>query len=111
MAEGARFHCDHCHHEIESWSDGNPYLLNEKGEKEYAYHPDHDRLALTIGNDSPHLCLACGEKQMVDSRSPHDACTRCGAERLVDTWNLGGEPCPLCRNGHFRRDETFRPIS
>lgn len=105
MAEAFRFACDHCSHEIESWSDGNPYFINEEGEKEYAYHPDHDRLSRCIGNDSPHLCVGCGEEQKVDSRAPHDACTRCGEELLVNTWELGGKPCPYCKEGHFGQGE------
>jgi hypothetical protein len=35
--------------------------------KQYVYHPQHDTLALCIGNDAPHLCLACRVDVMVDS--------------------------------------------
>ncbi len=44
MAEGTRFICRTCRYSVESWSDGNPYLLDERGQKQYAYHPDHERL-------------------------------------------------------------------
>ena len=31
MAEGWRFVCDHCGFEIVAWSDGNPYIVGQKG--------------------------------------------------------------------------------
>ncbi len=51
-------------------ADGNPYYIDEAGGKQYAYHPDHERLALCIGNDIPHLCLSCGKKFRLDSAPP-----------------------------------------
>src|SRR5687768_13894409 len=86
MAEALRFVCGNCGRAIEAWSDGNPYYLDEEGRKKYAYHPDHERLALCIGNDSPHLCLACGWQFKVDSRAPRADCPRCGAGDIVHTW-------------------------
>lgn len=111
MAEGRRFACDACGEAIEAWSDGNPYYLDEVGAKVYAYHPDHEELAKCIGNDEPHLCLACGVSVMVDSRDPTDRCLACGAEALVDTFELEGWRCPACREGHFVRDPDFFAIS
>jgi len=70
MAETLRFVCKTCGKAVESWSDGNPYYIDPIGKKQYAYHLDHERLALCAANDSPHLCWACGKKFMVDSRSP-----------------------------------------
>ena len=61
MADMKRCVCDNCHKAIESWSDGNPYYIDEAGAKKYAYHPDHERLSKCIGNDDPHLCTACGD--------------------------------------------------
>ena len=77
--------CNSCSKEIHAWSDGNPYYIDENGEKQYAYHPDHDALDRCIGNDSPHLCLECGEEFMVDSRAPTEACPKCGAKEFADT--------------------------
>lgn len=62
MADAKRFVCGSCRRVIEAWSDGNPYYLDRDGQKHYAYHPNHERLDRCIGNDLPHLCLACGEK-------------------------------------------------
>ena len=28
---------------IEAWSDGNPYYIDDAGDKQYAYHPDHEK--------------------------------------------------------------------
>ena len=111
MAEGLRFVCSGCGKAIEAWSDGNPYYLDEAGAKRYAYHPDHENLDRCIGNDSPHLCLGCGEEFMVDSRAPAEACPGCGSKRFVDTFRLAGRPCPFCKAGRFSVDPGFRPIS
>jgi len=111
MAECIRFVCDGCGHAIEAWSDGNPYYLDPDRGKVYAYHPHHEELARCIGNDAPHLCLACGAEVMVDSLAPTRACSSCGAEALVDTFDLDGRPCPACRAGRFARDPEFLCIS
>ena len=111
MAECIRFVCDACGHAIEAWSDGNPYYLDEDGAKQYAHHPHHDLMARCIGNDSPHLCLACGAEVMVDSREPTRECSACGAEALVDTFELEGQPCPACKAGRFARDPEFWCVS
>ena len=111
MAEGVRFVCGGCQRAIEAWSDGNPYFLDESGKKRYAYHPDHENLARCIGNDSPRLCLECGEDFMVDSRAPVGACPKCGSTRLVGTFELAGHPCPYCKEGEFSRDPGYFCIS
>ena len=111
MAQGFLFVCGGCKRSIEAWDEGNPYYLDEKGEKQYAYHPRHDLLALCVGNDSPHLCLACGHEFMVDSRTPTTACPKCGADEIETTWELAGKACPYCRTGTFARDPTFAAIS
>ena len=59
MAQGVTFSCNHCGHSIEAWDDGNPYYLDERGKKRYAYHPSSER-DQCVGNDSPHICLSCG---------------------------------------------------
>lgn len=111
MAEGIVYRCTSCARSVEAWSDGNPYYLDEAGEKQYAYHPNHEDLARCIGNDDPHLCLSCGAEQMVDSRDPHTACRACGAEQLHDTWRLEGKDCPWCAEGVLRRDPRVHMIS
>jgi predicted RNA-binding Zn-ribbon protein involved in translation (DUF1610 family) len=111
MAEAVRFICSECGKSIEAWSDGNPDYLDENGQKQYAYHPDHENLALCVGNDSPQLCLNCGEEVMVDSRAPNHACPNCGAEELVSTFRLNGKQCPFCRKGELMNDQDFHLIS
>ena len=111
MAEGFTYACGKCGHRVSTWSDGNPYYLDENGAKHYAYHPDHDRLALCIGNDSPHLCLACGAEFKVDSRAPIQACPDCGSGEIVDTYHLKGRRCSSCREGVFEVDPNSRCIS
>jgi len=111
MAQALRFVCSHCRRAIEVWSDGNPYYIDESGTKQYAYHPDHERLALCVGNDTPHLCLACGAEFQVDSRAPSTECPECGANELTEMYDIGGRRCPYCRAGEFTVDPDFICIS
>ena len=107
MASCERVTCDHCAHTIDVWSDGNPYYIDEDGKKRYAYHPNHELLARCIGNDEPHLCLACGARTKVDSRAPRDRCRKCRARALVSTDDVAGRQCPYCRQGVFQVDPSF----
>ena len=111
MAEGIRFQCNECSMTIEAWSDGNPYYIDSHRKKKYAYHPDHENLARCIGNDSPHLCLSCGEEFLVDSRAPVSACPKCDSTEICDTFELDGKACPFCSKGTFQLDPTFHAIS
>lgn len=111
MAEGVRFVCGSCSTMVEAWSDGNPYYLDPSGAKVYAYHPDHEALEKCVGNDAPHLCLACGAEGLVDTRAPSDRCTECGSAQLVDAFELDGRACPACGDGTFARDPEFYAIS
>jgi predicted RNA-binding Zn-ribbon protein involved in translation (DUF1610 family) len=111
MAEGVRFVCRSCGNAMDSWSDGNPYYIDRLGCKQYAYHPNHERLSECIGNDSPQLCLACGAKFLVDSKAPTTRCPKCGAADIVDTYALEGKRCPACKAGVFCLDPDFRSIS
>ncbi|MBT3382050.1 MAG: hypothetical protein HN742_26015 [Lentisphaerae bacterium] len=111
MAEAVRFVCSECPAEIEAWSDGNPYYIDEAGRKQYAYHPDHERLARCIGNDSPHLCLACGEEFNVDSEAPIGQCPKCTSTDISETWELAGRRCPHCKGGILAVDPDFRCVS
>ena len=111
MAEGKVLVCDNCAFDITAWSDGNPYYIDRQGKKRYAYHPDHAALARCIGNDSPVLCLECGEEVMSDSRSPATSCPKCASSTLVPTWELEGRKCPRCRTGAFTVDEKGGMVS
>ena len=111
MAEAVRYVCSACRRAIEAWSDGNPYYIDEMGRKQYAYHPDYERLTRCIGNDSPHLCLTCGERFNVDSRTPTAECPKCKSGDIADTFQLSGRRCPYCKAGVFAMDPNFRCIS
>ena len=111
MAEAMRYVCSACRRVVEAWSDGKPYYIDKTGRKQYAYHPDHGRLARCIGNDSPHLCLACGEEFNVDSRAPTAECPKCTAVDIADTFQLNGQRCPYCKEGVFAVDPDFQCIS
>ncbi len=111
MAEAKRFVCGNCRRAIEAWSDGNPYYLDKAARKQYAYHPDHERLARCIGNDSPHVCLACGNEFNVDSRAPKTECPKRGDVDIDDTYGLSGRRCPYCKAGIFAADPDYHCIS
>jgi len=77
MAEAVRYVCGKCGHAIEAWSDGNPYYIDDAGTKQYAYHPDHERLARCIRDWRSALkwgspALLGMRKQ--SSRGPHAKC-------------------------------------
>jgi len=111
MADARLYVCDHCQHSITAWSDGNPYYIDESGARQYAYHPDHERLDRCIGNDSPHLCLSCGHEFNVDSLNPATACLECESEQFVSTYRLEGQKCPYCKAGQFLVDPEYYVIS
>jgi predicted Zn-ribbon and HTH transcriptional regulator len=111
MAQAKRFVCGTCRRAVEAWSDGNPYYIDESGCKQYAYHPDHERLARCIGNDSPNLCLDCGEEFKDDSRGPNAVCPKCGGDQFIPSYQLGGQRCPYCKAGVFADDPEFHCIS
>lgn len=111
MAEAILNVCNGCGKSVEAWSDGNPYYIQEDGQKKYAYHPDHEGLEKCIGNDSPHLCLSCGEKFKVDSRVPLTNCPKCGTSDFEDIFLLDGKKCPYCKDGVFKQDSNYHCIS
>lgn len=111
MAECIRYECDHCGRAIEAWSDGNPYYIDQRGRKRYAYHPDHEGLSRCVGNDEPHLCLACGGEFVNDNRSPVASCPSCDSADISPTFDLKGRPCPFCGEGRFGIDPEFYCIS
>lgn len=111
MAEQRRFECPECGESITAWSDGNPYYLDANGDKVYAYHPNHDELERCIGNDSPHICLACAATFTVDSRDPRSECPSCGGTSFVPVFQLEGEMCPWCHEGTIVKDPRIQAIS
>ena len=111
MAESVTYVCEACGKSVGAWSDGNPYYIDEEGGKKYAYHPDHERLARCIGNDSPHLCLGCGAEFVVDSRMPIATCPGCGSAEIARIYRLEGKRCPYCKAGQFASDPHDRCIS
>jgi DNA-directed RNA polymerase subunit RPC12/RpoP len=110
MAEGIRFVCSGCGKSIEAWSDGNPFYIDDSGNKKYAYHPNHTELEKCIANDAPHLCLNCGNEVKIDSRF-EPSCPGCGSTKVVGTFCLEEVKCPKCDNGKFFLDKEFRCIS
>jgi len=110
MAQCKRFVCKSCGKAIEAWDDGNPYYVDKRGKKHYAYHPEKERDRCT-GNDSAYLCLGCGAEFMNDLEAPVAACPKCGSPKMADCYKLGGKPCPYCKKGKFAVDPDYFAIS
>jgi hypothetical protein len=111
VAQCVRFVCPKCTFSIDAWSDGNPYYFDEAGKKTYAYHPDHERLARCVGNDVPHICLACAEEFVLDSRSPRPDCPKCESSFISATYDLAGKRCPACHQALLEVDADFQCVS
>lgn len=111
MAESRRFMCDGCGNSVEAWSDGNPYYVDEDGEKQYAYHAAHEALARCIGNDEEMYCLGCGREFRSDSNSRAVGCPGCSSPEIVSAFELSGCRCARCSSGVFRLDPDWQSIS
>lgn len=111
MAISTMFVCTHCKKSIESWSDANAYYLDDKGQKQYVYHPYMDDLSHCIGNDDPHLCLDCGHEFMIDSLAPTSVCLKCESANIISDQKLNGEVCPCCKKGTFKVDPFSFSVS
>ena len=48
---------------------------------------------------------------MVDSEAPITTCPKCKSSEIVDTMELDGKSCPYCKDGVFRVDPGWGPIS
>ena len=110
MAECIRYQCGNCDNSVEAWSDGNPYFFDERGRKQYAYHPSAD-FAKCVGNDSDFLCLNCGEEFLDDLGQPNLQCAKCHSNAVTGTSDLNGKQCPKCKVGKFEVDSNFHAIS
>ena len=64
-----------------------------------------------IGNDSPYICLACGDEFKVDSEKPITQCPTCNAEDIVDKFKLEGKTCHACKTDVFGIDPNFFCVS
>jgi DNA-directed RNA polymerase subunit RPC12/RpoP len=110
MSEGRRYRCPGCGTKIEAWSDGDPYLVDQTGVKRYVYHPDPESLD-AVGTDTPHLCLACGARFMVDSRQATFTCPACRSDAICPEFELAGQACPYCNAAHFEECPGVRFLS
>jgi DNA-directed RNA polymerase subunit RPC12/RpoP len=110
MALGRTFVCTGCAHAIEAWDEGNPYYVDERGERRYVYHPSPERARAT-GIEWPALCLGCGAEITQDSAARVARCPGCASPDVVDAWELEGRTCPYCRAGVYVEDERALKIS
>jgi len=110
MAQGRVFVCTNCGTAIEAWDEGHPYYFDERGVKQYVYHPDPN-LHLCAGVDTPVLCLDCGARFTNDAASPTDRCPVCSSQETTGTWILEEKQCPYCGAGTFRVDPRSMRVS
>jgi hypothetical protein len=97
MAQSFRFICNSCGETIESWDEGDPYYLDERGRKQYAYHPDSKR-DQCIGIDSPYLCRDVFGRFPIPRRPMPELFLHLNLRHL----RLGKQELSLLPKGHFR---------
>lgn len=103
---------------MEGWDEGNPYIMNSKGERVYCYHPSLETemeqvvvellgpiyteqardevLATRTGNAADHVCLKCAKIFKLDPDRDPMQCPKCHHPELVNAFEMGGMPCPKC---------------
>lgn len=129
MAICTVFTCTHCGFQIESWSDGLPYLRGTDGTRHYYCHPgeqgvwrerfeaEHRRPAgtpeellafveATMGCELSYLCRHCGRQTRRDPERDSLRCTGCGRKDLHPLHELEGQTCPKCGQGTFHGEFT-----
>ena len=103
MASGMHLKCKKCDFTIEVWSDGNPYFIDDSGQKKYAYHPQSEA-DLCTEVDVPHICQKCAHQFNVDSAATISHCPKCDYDKIIETWYLLGESCPACKEAKIVAD-------
>lgn len=130
MASGVFIHCTHCSVSTEAWDEGNPYIVDHRGERQYCHHPGGEgeivrvRSAISaakpstlaedagrLGNESDLCCLGCGKISSLDPAVDIVICSECGGNNLHDVMGLGDLTCPKCRKGTMKRDDGRMMIS
>jgi DNA-directed RNA polymerase subunit RPC12/RpoP len=123
MAMCTDYTCGRCGFRVESWDDGNPYLMNAAGKRHHYYHPGgpsdimrlyqeltgapEDWSALETyshthgGIEGDYLCQHCGRQTRRDPARDVLRCTGCKRMALLPCEDLEGKPCPKCRQGVF----------
>lgn len=98
MAEALVLHCTQCKKAVWAWDEGNPYIVNPDGSKEYVYHPD-PRRSRARGIDIDYVCLDCGHEFRLGMNMTDGACASCASSNICTDRELEGRNCPWCRSG------------
>ena len=123
MACSVIHRCPVCGFEIEAWSDGHPYILDDRNRPQFYYHPCEDErerilascdwarfktdeelsdlLQVKSGIMSDMICLDCAGKFKCDTEKKKPKCRKCGSENVHDQFKLEGVTCPKCHRGRF----------
>jgi PHP family Zn ribbon phosphoesterase len=118
MASSLLFACNQCGFKVESWSDGNPYIIGANGRKIYYYHPGESEQLKRIwmelygndptpedihkmcrergGNAPDHICVRCGMINKIDKKRDKLLCISCKCKDLIETGTLAGKTCMKC---------------
>lgn len=133
MAMGQEYRCDKCGFSVTAWEDGNPYVLDNDGKRNFFYHPGEQGKIDTVilkdcgrvlqgtereeylkgrfGNEGEYLCADCGHVSRIDEKVDEFVCESCGKPKLTDVCRLEGKTCPKCGAGKFRFDPDSVMIS
>ncbi len=118
MASSQLFTCNQCGFNVESWSDGNPYVIGANGKRLFYYHPGGSerlrQIALDLygfeptpdditkmcsergGNAPDYICTHCGKVRRLDKNRDKFFCRSCKGSELIETWTLAGKKCMKC---------------
>jgi DNA-directed RNA polymerase subunit RPC12/RpoP len=81
MAEQTTFTCKKCGYQVESWSDGNPYIQGPNGKRHYYYHPcEDDQIRDIVGKILKRDPSEAEIREMLDNHSGNEAdylCLEC----------------------------------
>ncbi len=126
--------CPNCGFEVEAWDDGNQYILDDRGQPHFFYHPGMNERIRDIlskcrwakgkageeldkliqersGNMSDFICLDCCKLFRWDVKKAPPACSKCRSTNISKVMQLAGKACPKCRRGNFPAEPRLGGVS
>ena len=127
MAYCLTFTCPKCGFSVDSWDEGNPYILDLKNVRRYFYHPGERKVIEKVtnaingrectederekiltercGSSPDHICRKCGKITKLDPTKDVLVCSKCKSDQLEATYGLSGKKCIKC-DGVFTKGEN-----
>jgi|GEM_PF-662675 len=119
-----RHECPGCEFQVDAWEGGDPYVCDDRGRRQYYYHPNEEErfkrilescrwaegktpdelaelLRVKSGVMSGFLCLRCAKVFKCDEDKTTPVCRKCRSKEVLALWQLAGAQCPKCRQATF----------